>query len=805
MRVSAAQSGPQITAHIFPAANSNGWHNSGAAISFSCVNAPVSCTGLSTLTTEGSDQVVPGTASDGVAEAYAYPEVDIDLTSPSVTVTSPATGGSTSASTVSIEATVSDSLSGLWYAECNGETATIVGGTVECAVPLKPGVNAVVVTVMDNAGNSKSSGIKVTRTGTASALHGSPSHILLLEDQTKPLTVSNDFGAIVTDATWTSSNELVASVSTGDGMTSVEGVAEGTAILTAAKGQLTATIEVTVVDTLPSAGDLLWEIAPPSSAYTYDILYPSKFEDGPDMIAVEYDDTAETFYLRGLVGEGTQASLEASPGLPLFTDVYGGVVVTTGSGLARLGGSASLAPWRYDFQGYMYSAAAQGSDGTIYLVEADENGQRYILGIDGATGAAKFRQPVAQSSWHTYNLDCFTGWHTGGPNQSEVSNPIIGGDDKAYFEVSVYHGTFNYLPCNTGVRTLSAELKVITLSSTGAMTTSTLWSGENDGTASIGELLAGDENTVLATWTRNIAPFTNERKVSLVTSSGVSTHTLDDDVSVEMVDREGRVYLWDGATVTAVALDGWTTEWTASSTGRPIEAAVGGGILTYDAESQEVIRFDASGDDVETQATGLSGVATDVHEFQWIGYDEEGVLRAVSGIGTGGNRVYFQRGRGNSQRLAAPREDYVSAQNAAHWLMRRFRPSANDDGFEYGGAICQRGSGKFFGGVVTTDGLDNTVSIVRCPANVTYTGTWHIHPPHLDPVPSGGDSDVARYGTNVRPTNDEKYIPPGLRHFVVGHCGIIYQYEWVSTSPAHLAQAGLVWRLPPVFVTPCSL
>ena len=58
---------PSITASISPATNVNGWNNSAVTVSFTCVAGtyPIqSCTSPATVTAEGANQVVTGTATD---------------------------------------------------------------------------------------------------------------------------------------------------------------------------------------------------------------------------------------------------------------------------------------------------------------------------------------------------------------------------------------------------------------------------------------------------------------------------------------------------------------------------------------------------------------------------------------------------------------------------------------------------------------------------------------------------------------------------------------------------------------------
>jgi len=81
---------PEITASITPQANENGWHNSDTTVSFTCTDADsdiVQCTDPVTVTTEGANQTVTGTAEDSAGNTNSTSvSVSLDKTAPDVTV-----------------------------------------------------------------------------------------------------------------------------------------------------------------------------------------------------------------------------------------------------------------------------------------------------------------------------------------------------------------------------------------------------------------------------------------------------------------------------------------------------------------------------------------------------------------------------------------------------------------------------------------------------------------------------------------------------------------------------------------------
>ncbi|ACO45837.1 PxKF domain-containing protein [Deinococcus deserti] len=80
---------PTITGSRTPAANAQGWNNDNVAVSFTCTDARSgmgSCLGNKTVTTEGADQSVTGTATDnaGNSATATVGSISIDKTAPEI-------------------------------------------------------------------------------------------------------------------------------------------------------------------------------------------------------------------------------------------------------------------------------------------------------------------------------------------------------------------------------------------------------------------------------------------------------------------------------------------------------------------------------------------------------------------------------------------------------------------------------------------------------------------------------------------------------------------------------------------------
>lgn len=161
----ASNSNPGIMATASPAPNSSSWNNSPVTVSFLCIPgvAPVqSCTSAVTVTTEGANQIVSGTAIDtSNNSATASDTVNLDMTPPVMNITSPANGATVNSASLTVTGTITDALSGVSAVTCNGQQATIIGSTFSCAISISSAIDTIAVTAADVAGNAAATTISV--------------------------------------------------------------------------------------------------------------------------------------------------------------------------------------------------------------------------------------------------------------------------------------------------------------------------------------------------------------------------------------------------------------------------------------------------------------------------------------------------------------------------------------------------------------------------------------------------------------------------------------------------------------------
>ena len=159
---------PAITAVVSPARNSAGWNNSNVTVSFTCTDATSgiqSCPAPQSITAEGANQVISGTATDNAGNsASTSVTINLDKTPPVVAIASPVNGSTISLSTVSIglRGSQTDTLSGIAKVTCNGTPAALSTGNFTCTVLLIQGANSIAVQATDVADNSSSSPLSLT-------------------------------------------------------------------------------------------------------------------------------------------------------------------------------------------------------------------------------------------------------------------------------------------------------------------------------------------------------------------------------------------------------------------------------------------------------------------------------------------------------------------------------------------------------------------------------------------------------------------------------------------------------------------
>jgi hypothetical protein len=306
--VSIDKTPPTIAATQVPAPNSFNWNNSPVTVSFRCadnLSGVASCASPVTVSSEGANQMVSGTAFDKAGNsASANATLNIDETPPSISITSPANGSTVSAAQLQITGSASDTLSGVATVTCNGSSAVLTSGSFSCNVTLASGGNFVQVQAMDLAGNSANTQVSVAFTPVPvvppKAIFITPTLASLLVGQTRTVNLVGDIGQSVRGATWTISDPTVVSITQND-PPRLSALAPGTTTLTATFNGLSADMTINILSgaALP-VGTPIWSVDPTPGNFIFQMVRGNPVNPGdPDIFALESPNSLRAFTADG--------------------------------------------------------------------------------------------------------------------------------------------------------------------------------------------------------------------------------------------------------------------------------------------------------------------------------------------------------------------------------------------------------------------------------------------------------------------------------------------------------------------------
>lgn len=635
--------GPTIVPTITPGANAAGWNNTPVTVSFTCVDASAvtSCPAPVSFAQDGAGQSITVSSQDALGfQTSLTVTINIDSVAPVVTLSSPAADLSTSDATLALAGTVTDAGSGIVRTLCGGEPAAMSGANASCTVPLLPGLNAAVLVAVDQAGNSTSAGRQATRLATPTEIVIAPTTVALAVGDLRGLTVTTDAGLTPTGVTWTSSNPSVVSIAPeNDGTIVAESLGQTT--ITATLGSLTAEATVRVLPGAVAPGESIWTVAPtPGRQLQAPMRANPVRDDDPDMFSIEVDPATSATLVKAVRGaDGATLWSHHVPQPPFAADPFAGYFYVTHDAHSRTTlhrrGAGGVPPWDYASSGGI-SGVASAPDGTVYLMEdvttpsgliptnsypTSVRSDSYIVGLEGQTGAVRFRLGVPYQSSafltsETPDHRCIEQKYDGGG----ISGPMTVVENG---DVVVQHLTerFNGAEGVCGPQSetwVQNTLRLLRISPSGGMSATVMnqysgsWPGAFPGAgqeqAWPGVNRPDGHGGVLATWTLNTNDGmgnTVEGVVSRVVSGSVAyrqaanwaiyDYQNRDDV---MVTSNGTIYAPGGPSgeLSARATDTWAPLWTSSAWGIPINGLGDGGLLvsTDDGTGQVIQELDGS-------------------------------------------------------------------------------------------------------------------------------------------------------------------------------------------------------------------
>lgn len=393
---------PSIRALVTPPPNAAGWNNTAIIVTFECQHV-VACPEDIVVDAEG-EQHVTKTVDDGRGHrASVNVQVRIDTTPGLVRVTR---SGDQNSPWMSITASVTDDVSGIASASCNGQPVSIESGTITCTIPMHDGLTDVALTAMDVAGNSSSAALQFRRRATIPTITVIPDEATVAVRMRRPLQLVDSAGDPIGDAVWTSDDPLIARV---DANGFVVGLSEGRTRIHASADGRTASMTLSVVTSLSTPGTTLWRLKPSPGAtggimpgfdgVLFSIAHDAAGHHAGVQVMKNSGELLWNEFAAMAPNEQVKEWMGSRVGVLLWVEEPG----QRRSAIVRIGRASDDKIWRYECDGPATAYWAMDWTGTLYVVETAESRFSRVTGIDSNTGAVKFR--AALPSVITLNPD----------------------------------------------------------------------------------------------------------------------------------------------------------------------------------------------------------------------------------------------------------------------------------------------------------------------------------------------------------------------------------------------------------------
>jgi hypothetical protein len=337
-----------------------------------------------------------------------------------------------------------------------------------------------------------------------------PTTAVVAVGRPRRLSLWNDAGEQVTDATWSLSNPELGEIVSAESEKAVqpetrEYPRHGTVVLLGkSAGRVTvtarsknaaahATIEIVPGPYLPGGANR-WVVAARPGYSTIRFQYAQPAENAPAIYCIE-NGGEKGLLVRALDLDGTQiwiyrwaepigaAALQDSPTPALSTnlkpgaqafirtvpDTQGGVILhfedaSSHSLLADLDPLSGKEVWRYVSPGWLYRTSTTHYDGTLYIVEMQKSPkpETALLGLDTLTGVVKSRVPFPVSQRGEKNFACKPGNDHIVEYPSTAGAPLTSGNASVLVEVEVSSSIRDSQPCDRGgILSISNSLRLL--------------------------------------------------------------------------------------------------------------------------------------------------------------------------------------------------------------------------------------------------------------------------------------------------------------------------------------------------------
>jgi hypothetical protein len=633
---------PGITSSVFPAANGSGWHNMNVTVTFTCTAgdlALASCSDPEAVTSEGLDFLATGRAEDVNGNAASTTvTLDIDKTQPTLTITSPENGDSTSSSSITVTGTLSDTLSGTSGVTCNGTATSLSSGSFSCDVSLNVGLNLLVIRGTDVAGNVSAANFHITRTGslgTPTTLQITPTGVNMVVGETQQFTVVDQDGRPRPDATWAVDDTDIATIPDED-TPELTAVDVGEVTLTATIGSASAEVEINVLSgtSLPD-GTVRWAAPTAAGQSPQQIVHARMAAGAPHFYSIEGSVAGDG--VRALTADGRQLWVKQFASIvQAWPDANGGVLLQTATQLVSLDPLTGAQLWAYEALGLQSRNLAIGHDGTIFdhqrhfgsgsnFSNIVSSHQSLLVALDGGVGVPRASYQVPPSTYFSSN--CSGSSISSGPSGNFASQPSIAPDGTALMMFRIDHRVTLGCAPNTHDKTLS----LLKMTPDGSVTITEIeqinWVEGQGGPGGVPDIwytsvIPDGQGGVLNFWWRTEP---DEFHVGRVSSAGVSDFTLPftDSAPEEMVlGQDGIAYAANGGEIIAFDISSGNVVWDYDPDGgiHLIASTADGGLVAKvngEGNVQTVVRFDSEGGATFDEWTG-ENLQYDVSGF-WLG------------------------------------------------------------------------------------------------------------------------------------------------------------------------------------------
>jgi alpha-tubulin suppressor-like RCC1 family protein len=618
--------GPQVITKLTPEANPAGWNRTPVTVTFVCSDdfaEPVDCPAPVQLNTAGANQVVNRTVEDGNGNTTPVTvTVNIDLTMPALTVSSPADNSTTTLTTIAVTGTTSDALSGIASVKCNGVEADVSGGAVSCDADLGAGRNPIMVVAEDVAGNRRNASIMVTRYAGPATVAITPDTVTLVPDMTRKISVADDYGQEPPSVTWESSDTDVVQVTGSGASATLTAVAIGTATITATSGLLTATAEISVITGLAFSSSVVWAVPALPGYVVSDVIESEIGPEGYTFYSVENSTSGGNAVIRALDEDGVQRWQLTVPGSQngayAGADTSGGILIGTENAVMRIGGSGEN--WR--IEGGL-GPSVQSPDGTIFYIDGFNSA---VVTMDGKTGQVKSRTTLPTTSYRHRNMECSIGWDSvseGVP--AEIGVLQVDGNNNAYLQLRTQHIDYDTLPCDEGTWIVSeSKLEMLKITNGGAASWETLSTGLWFEAAYPGNVSLVDDDAIL---TVQLPPnywneWPTETNVRVKSGAGTASYTLPFLAGDFLAGEDNKVYTTrqtpaNTAEVVVFNRSNGSVIRTQPLTGNSLYGVAKNDVIVVDTGTG-LVGLDASGQQVSSQSTSPDKkVATRKRGYSW--------------------------------------------------------------------------------------------------------------------------------------------------------------------------------------------